>query len=179
MGAVFLLARTYTVGDIAPNFRGVDQFGNEFKLSKVLKKSPVVLIFYRGHWCPYCNKQLSQLEDSLNFIQEKGGVVVAVTPEQPKGIDQTMKKTGASFKIIHDKDIKIMKQYNVGFELDEELIIRYKRKKLMVEENNGANGPNLPVPATYIINTDGRILYSFYDPDYKNRATVRKILENL
>ncbi len=169
----------YQIGDLAPNFVGQDQFGNKIELNETLKKSPVVLMFYRGYWCPYCNKQLAQLEDSLSFITDKGGVVIAVTPEQPEGIKKTIEKTGASFLIIHDKDLKIMKEYGISFEMEETLLKRYKKKGLMVEENNGANGPNLPVPATYIINTDGRILYAFYDPDYKNRATVRKILENL
>jgi peroxiredoxin len=166
---------TFAVGDIAPNFEGKDQFGQAFELSRVLKNNPVVLMFYRGHWCPYCNKQLSQLEDSINFITDKGGIVVAVTPEQPEGIDKTMKKTGASFLILHDKNLEIMKKYGVDFRLEDDLMKKY----LKMGMTNGANGANLPVPATYIINSDQKILYSFYDPDYKKRATVKKILENL
>ena len=169
----------YGVGDVAPNFQGIDQFGNDFNLKQTLKKKPVVLMFYRGYWCPYCNRQLSQLEDSLGFIQERGGVVVAVTPEQPQGIEKTIEKTDASFLIIHDQDLKIMKQYGVDFTLSDETLRKYKKNNMMVSENNGSNGPNLPVPATYIINTDSRILYSFYDPDHRKRATVKKILENL
>lgn len=163
------------VGQTAPTFSGVDQFGNPFELNEALGKGPVVLMFYRGYWCPYCNKQLSQLQDSLKFINERGGMVVAVTPEQPEGIKKTIDKTGASFKIIHDKGLKIMSTYGVEFRLDEALIKKYSRIGMM----NGDNGPNLPVPATYIINTDGQVLYGFYDPNYKKRATVSKILENL
>lgn len=165
----------FDAGDTAPMFEGTDQFGNDFNLEETLESGPVVLIFYRGYWCPYCSKQLSQLNDSLRFITERGGTVVAVTPEQPEGIDKTIKKTDASFKIIHDKDLKIMNTYEVGFRLDEATIRRYTRLGM----NNGDNGPNLPVPATYIIGEKGKILYVFYDPDYKKRATVKRILENL
>ena len=104
---------------------------------------------------------------------------MAITPEQPEGITNTMKKTGASFKIIHDKNLEIMNMFGVRFTISDQLNERYKSKNIYVERNNGPNGPNLPVPATYIVNQDRRIVFGFYDPDYRNRATVGKILENL
>lgn len=119
------------------------------------------------------------MEDSLNFITEKGGVVVAVTPEKPESIAKTVDKTGASFKIIYDKDLTIMNIYQVAFRMEESLLKRYKRRGIDVVDTNGNNGPNLPVPATYIIGRDKKILYAFFDPDYKKRATVGKILQNL
>lgn len=167
------------VGEHAPDLNGIDQNGETFNLYETLKSKPVVLMFYRGYWCPHCNKQLSQLEDSLSFITEKGGVVVAVTPEKPESIKKTLQKTGASFKIIYDEDLTIMKQYQVAFRLEESLLKKYKRWGIDLEETNGNNGPNLPVPATYIIGQDKKILYAFFDPDYKKRATVGKILQNL
>ncbi|MEP2024973.1 MAG: peroxiredoxin-like family protein [Reichenbachiella sp.] len=166
-------------GDEALNFQGVDQNGQPFELYKALEKGPVVLMFYRGFWCPHCNKQLSQLEDSLNFITEKGGIVVAVTPEKPESIAKTIDKTSASFKIIHDKDLSIMNTYHVAFKMEEALLKKYKTWGIDLDEANGDNGPNLPVPATYIIGQDKKILYAFFDPDYKKRATVGKILQNL
>lgn len=167
------------VGDEAYNFTGIDQFGNTFELNATLQKGPVVLIFYRGSWCPYCNKHLSQLEDSLNFIQEKGGIVVAVTPEKPTGIEKVMERTSASFKIIHDKNLSIMNQYNVTYRLEDSMIEKYKQRGIDISANNGDSGPHLPVPATYIIGQDKKILYAFFDPNYRKRATVGKILQNL
>ncbi|MEP1781018.1 peroxiredoxin-like family protein, partial [Reichenbachiella sp.] len=158
---------------------GIDQNGGSFELYEILKKGPVVLMFYRGFWCPHCNKQLSQMEDSLDFITQKGGIVVAVTPEKPESVEKTIDKTGASFKIIHDKDLSIMNIYHVAFNLEEAMLKKYKKWGIDVVEANGDNGPNLPVPATYIIGQDRQILYTFFDPDYKKRATVGKILQNL
>lgn len=167
------------VGDEALNFQGIDQNGKAFELYDALEKGPVVLMFYRGFWCPHCNKQLSQMEDSLNFITDKGGIVVAVTPEKPENINKTIDKTGASFKIIHDKDLSIMNTYHVAFRMEEALLKKYKKWGIDLDSANGENGPNLPVPATYIIGQDKKILFAFFDPDYKKRATVGKILQNL
>ncbi|MGL1888433.1 MAG: AhpC/TSA family protein [Reichenbachiella sp.] len=167
------------IGDNAINFSGFDQFGDDFNLSKALEDGPVVLLFYRGHWCPYCRKQLSQMEDSLSFITDRGGIVVAVTPEKPEYIEKTIKKTDASFYIIHDKDLRIMNAYGVSFELEDMMVEKYKNEGIDVMATNGDNGAFLPVPATYIISQKNKLLYVFYDPDYKKRATVKKILQNL
>ena len=81
------------VGDTAPDFKVKDTDGKEISLKKALKKGPVVMLFYRGQWCPYCNRQLKALQDSLNFIKEKGGTLIAVSPEKPDNISNTVEKT--------------------------------------------------------------------------------------
>jgi len=93
----------------APDFKATDQYGKEIRLKDVLKDSAVVLIFYRGQWCPYCNKQLKKLEDSLQLIKDKGARLIAITPEKPEFISKTIEKTKASYPLIYDKDMKIMK----------------------------------------------------------------------
>src|SRR5688572_32063896 len=103
----------------APDFKGKDQNGNDVKLKDFLKKGKVVLVFYRGEWCPYCNRALSRLQDSLQLITEKGATVIAVAAEKPENISKTVAKTKASFPIIHDEGLKIMKAYDVEFELSE------------------------------------------------------------
>ena len=77
----------------APDFKATDQYGNEIRLKDVLKDSLVVLIFYRGQWCPYCNKQLKKLEDSLQLLKNKGARLIAVTPEKPEFISKTIENT--------------------------------------------------------------------------------------
>jgi peroxiredoxin len=167
------------MGEVAPNFTAKDQDGQTVELYKILEKSPVVLIFYRGAWCPYCNKQLSETQDSLKFIHEKGGVVIAVTPEQPESIDNTIKKTNTSFKIIHDKQLKIMKSYKVNYTISDALLKEYGSVSKNILNANKENGANLPVPATYIIGTNKKVLYAFFDPDFTKRATVGDILKNI
>lgn len=163
----------------AYNFKAKDQNGKEIRLSDLLKKGNVVLVFYRGQWCPYCNKQLKKLQDSLSLIQAKGATVVAVTPELPENISKTIEKTNAQFSILYDEGLKIMKAYEVEYEVPENTLSRYRNTGIKLEENNGKNGNYLPIPATYIINKDFTITYRFFNADYKKRPSIQEILDNL
>ena len=164
----------------APDFKATDQYGNEIRLKDVLKDSLVVLIFYRGQWCPYCNKQLKKLEDSLLLIKNKGARLIAVTPEKPEYISKTIEKTKASYPLLYDKEMKIMKAYGVAFQVDDKSVSRYKNADIDLLNANGQKDKAfLPVPATYIISKEGTILYRFFDTDYKKRPSVQEILDNL
>ncbi len=115
------------VGSAAPDFTLNDQTGNSFQLKKENKNKTIVLIFYRGQWCPYCNKQIKGLNDSTQLISEKGATVIAVTPEVPDNIAKTIEKTKASFPILSDSGLKVMNAYKVAFEVDAETVERYKK----------------------------------------------------
>jgi peroxiredoxin len=164
----------------APDFRANDQNGVEVRLKNIIKDSLVVLVFYRGQWCPYCSKHLKKLEDSLLQIREKGARLIAISPEKPANIDKTVKKTSASYSILYDKDMKIMKAFDVAFEVDEKTVSRYKNANIdLLEANGQKDKAYLPVPALYIINKEGTIRYRFFEPDYKKRVSVLEILEHL
>ena len=164
----------------APEFKAIDQSGIEVTLKELRKKVPVVIVFYRGNWCPYCNRYLKKLEDSLQFIKEKGAHLVAITPEKQEGIEKTIEKTNASFAILHDEDLKIMKAYDVEYQMDERTVGRYKNADIdLAVINDKKNANYLPVPAVYIVNKEGSIIYRFFDVDYKKRVSVKEILENL
>lgn len=163
----------------APDFKAKDQQGNDVRLKDLLKKNRVVLVFYQGEWSPYCNKYLQKLEDSLQLIKDKGAIVVAVTPEQPESIAKTIEKTKAEYLILHDTELKIMKGYEVEFEVSENALKRYRNGGIKLDEVNGKNGNFLPVPATYIIDKEGYITYRFFNQDNKKRPAVKEILDNL
>lgn len=163
----------------APNFTAKDQNGNEVSLKDLKKKGNVVVVFYRGSWCPYCNKHLQKLQDSLNLISEKGATVVAISPETPEGIAKTVEKTKASFPIIYDEEMKIAKNYHVSFKVDEKTAVRYKNSDIDLLKINNQKEPLLPVPAVYIVNKDGFVTYRFFESDYKKRVSVKEILANL
>jgi peroxiredoxin len=160
----------------APDFRAKDQHGTEIHLKDLLKNGKVVLVFYRGQWCPYCNKELARLQDSLQLIKDKGATLIAVSPEKPESIDSTIKKTKAEYSILYDQGLKIMKAYDVEFEVPENTLTRYKNAGLDIEKNNGANGKFLPVPAVYIIDKESNVIYRFFEPDYKKRPSVKELL---
>ena len=165
----------------APDFKGKDQNANEVVLKDLRKKGPVVIIFYRGYWCPYCNKELQKLEDSLQLIKEKGAQLIAITPEKKEGIAKTIEKTRASYPIIADDELKIMRSYDVAYQVDTKTIDRYKMASIDLAANNGQkpDAVYLPVPAVYVIGRDGEIKYRFFEEDYKKQASVKDILNNL
>jgi peroxiredoxin len=167
------------VGDTAPDVTAMDQNGKKVELNKLLMKGDVVMVFYRGQWCPFCNKQLGRINDSLSLLTAKGATVITVTPETAENIKKTIEKTKASYSILEDKGMAIMKSYKVNFAVDAETVEKYKKYGIDFDKANGANGANLPVPATYIIGKDGKIKYAFFNPDYKARPSVKELLDNL
>jgi len=167
------------LGEKAPNIHAMDQFGKSFDLEEQLENGPVVLMFYRGHWCKYCNRQLEELSDSLSFIINKGASIITVTPEVMEFVDETSRQYKSSFRIISDTEMKIMNDYKVTFEVKKSTITKYKFAGINLDKYNGENGTNLPVPATYIINQDGYIEYAYFDANYKKRVSVKTILMNL
>ncbi len=164
----------------APDFKADDQYGNTVRLKDILKDSLVVLVFYRGQWCPYCNKHLKKLEDSLQLIKDRGAKLIAVTPEKPENISKTIEKTRASYSVLYDKDLKIMKAYEVAYEVDERTVTRYRNADIdLLAANGQKDKAYLPVPAVYIISKEGTIVYRYFEPDYKKRASVQEILDQL
>jgi peroxiredoxin len=163
----------------APDFTAKDQNGNEVRLKDLLKKGKVVVVFYRGQWCPYCNKELARLQDSLQLIKDKGASLVAISPELPENVSKTIEKTKAEYPVIYDEGLKIMKAYDVEFEVQENVITRYRNAGIDLEKSNGKNGNFLPVPAVYIVDKEFRVTYRFFDMDYKKRPSVKELLQNL
>ena len=171
--------RGLQVGEKAPMFSAKDSKGREVSLQKLLKKGKVVLVFYRGYWCPFCNKQLAQLQDSLQLILQKGASVVAITPETDENIEKTVKKANASFPIVHDAQGNIMTSYKTGFTVDAETVKKYKGNGIDFSMVNGENGNTLPVPSVYVIDKQGIVMFAHVDPNFRKRVTVAEILKNL
>lgn len=164
----------------APGFKTKDNTGNAVSLDELLKShNSVVLFFYRGQWCPYCNKYIQSLQDSLQLLTSKGAYVIGVTPETGENIDKTMQKTHAAFSIVQDKGYKLMRDYDVLYKVDDDMVAKLNKYGIDLEMNNGNKEHILPVPATYIINRSGKISFVHFDKDYTKRASVRELLEKL
>jgi len=162
------------VGDQAPSFTAVDQFGEKVSLEESLKKGKVILTFYRGAWCRYCIKQFLEYQDSLYLIQAKGATLIAITPEHEDGVAKTTSISKATFSILHDDQLQIMLSYKV---ISEEKVQEYKSGY----EKTGVDNQEkfLPVPATYIINQNGKIDFVYFDPNYRIRVTINELLDHL
>lgn len=161
----------------APDFKAKDADGKEVSLRDLRKKGPVVVMFYRGNWCPYCNKQLKAYQDSLQMFLDKGVTLVAVTPEGAEGVGKTREKTGAAFPVLSDADMKISTLYGVKYEVDEKAKNRYKNFDIDLNAVNGQRDrAYLPVPAVYIIDKEGTVIYRYFNEDYKKRPSVTELL---
>lgn len=168
------------VGEKVKNFSAVDDNGNTFNLKTALKEGPVVLLFYRGQWCPVCNRHMSQLQEQLDEIEAKGAKVIAVSPEKQENLQKTKSKTGAEFTLLYDEDYKICEDFDVAFVPKEQLIELYDtRLDADLENAHSDNSQRIPVPATFIINQKGKVAWRHFDRDYKERASAEEIMEAL
>lgn len=167
-------------GARAPEFIATDNAGKTLDLKALLKEhKSVVLFFYRGQWCPYCNKHIQQLQDSLQLLSAKGAYVIGVTPETDENINKTIEKTHASFSIVQDKGYAIMKAYDVNYTVDPNLYAKLKGYGVDLEKANGNTDHVLPVPATYVINSSGKIVFVHFDKDYTKRPSISMIAKSL
>lgn len=171
----------FDIGGKAPEFAGKDQHGSIISSRNLLEKNRgLVVLFYRGNWCPYCRKHLSDIQDSLQMILDKDVALVVITPEKPEAIDKMIEETGANFSIIYDSSYMIMNDYKLSFKLSKETVPRaYNYVINSTREANGNNDDVLPVPAAYIIDKNHVIRHKFYDIDYRERISVRELLENI
>lgn len=168
------------VGTQAPSFEAKNQFGTLVKSSELLKEGTVVLVFYRGTWCPYCQKHVHELQEGLEQLTAKGAKVVVVTPEQPEYVDKMVAKTKAAFPILYDKNYVIMEAYHTKYTIKDSDKMSFKDYVVShTKKHNQTEDAVLPVPATYIISQKGTIKFVHFETNYKERSTLEVILENL
>jgi peroxiredoxin len=167
----------FKVGDTAPDLMGKDHSGKMVSLKDLTKKGKVVVMFYRGAWCPFCNKYMSQLEAALPEFNAKNATIIAVTPEPEESISKAVEKTKATFSIIYDKERKIMKDWKVAYSMSDDMKTKYKGYGLDLEKQQG--DWMLPVPATYVVGQNGKIEFVHFDENYQQRADIKNILMSL
>jgi peroxiredoxin len=166
-------------GAYAPDFRLPDARGGHVRLRDLLADGPVVLSFYRGGWCPYCNLELRALQKVLPEIHRLGAQLVAVSPQTPDESLSTAEKNELAFLVLSDAGSATANAFGLAFDLAEELRPIYARFGHALPDKNGDESWRLPIPATYVIDRDGTIALAFVDPDYRNRLEPAEILSVL
>lgn len=164
------------VGDRAPDFRLLSQNNQLVSLESTLQSGPVVLTWYRGGWCPYCNTELAALQKALPEFEKLGVTVIALSPETQENALGTTEKLGLRFLVLTDDENQIAKKYRLDFELDERTVRRYSGFGIDVAATNDSAKHELPIPATYVIDTDGVIRFAYTDDDYRKRADVDDVV---
>ncbi|MFC5051758.1 peroxiredoxin-like family protein [Rubritalea spongiae] len=175
-----VLEKALNVGDSAPDFTLKNAVGKDVTLSKLLKDGPVVLTWYRGSWCPYCNITLRNYQEHLDEFKKAGAQLVALSPELPDKSLPTTEKHALEFEVLTDLNSEVAKKYGIVFTMTK-WVEDAMRDYADLKKYNGASydDTTLPLSATYIIQPDGKISYAFLDAEYRNRATADQILESL
>lgn len=166
-------------GQKAPDFTLPDAKGQPVRLSDLLKKGSVVLTFYRGGWCPFCNLQLKSYQSHLTEIRAKGAELVAVSPQTPEYTLSTAEEDALTFPVLSDVGGQVARTYGLVFKVSDEVVPIYKKFGIDLEKHNGDARHELPIPGTYIIGRDGTVLSSHVDADYKKRLSIEAILAAL
>jgi peroxiredoxin len=171
--------RALRAGDRMPDFTLPNQYGEMRRFSDFLADSPVVLNIYRGGWCPYCNFEMKALADVLSEIKAAGARLVGMAPEDPDHAQDTAKRHEIDIEILSDAGNAVSEQLGLVFSLAEELRPIYLGAGLDIPAYNGDDSFCLPVPATYIVGTDGIIKADFVNADYTKRMEPAEILTTL
>ncbi len=174
-----IIDKAKNIGDTFIDFALPNIHNKPIKISDLLKNGPVILTFYRGGWCPYCNLQLKAYQESLAEFKAAGGQLVAISPESMQSAETTVNKNEIQYEILSDDHNKIARQYGLVFKLDDELKEIYLKFGLDLEKNQGNKSWELPIPATYVIDKNGKIRYAFLNVDYVQRAEPKDIIEVL
>jgi peroxiredoxin len=168
------------VGEKAPNFTLPNPEGKLLSLDTLLEKGPIVITFYRGDWCPYCNLQLRALQARLPEIDALGATLVAISPQVPDGSLTKSEISEMDFIVLSDQDAKVATQYGVAWEVPEFLSEHMRvGRKLDLETINNGNGSILPIPATFILGQDGIVKWNYVNVDYRTRSEPEEIIEAL
>jgi peroxiredoxin len=179
LAATDILKRALNVGDTAPDFILPDATGRKISLYETLKQSPVILVFYRGGWCPYCNLELRAYQRLLPEIRKYGIQLIAISPQTPDASLSTQEKNALSYLVLSDTKNQASKSFGILFNLPAYLSELYAGFGNDLTKINDAGTWALPLPATYVIGQDGKIIKSFVETDYRVRMEPQEALTAL
>ncbi|MBA4047545.1 MAG: alkyl hydroperoxide reductase [Sphingomonas sp.] len=174
--------RALKAGDRAPDFSLPDADGRMVRATDLLASGPIALTFYRGVWCPYCNLDLQALEEAANAIRATGAQLIAITPQQAASSRKAIRDNSLTFPVLSDAGNQVADAFGLRFRLQDELSALYASFGVDLPGSNGDDSQTLPMPARYVIGTDGKIAYAEVNPDYTRRpepGEMIAVLESL
>lgn len=168
--------RALKAGDRAPEFILADPDGKAVSSAELLARGPLVISFYRGVWCPYCNMELQALQEALPAMRELGARLVAISPQLPANSRKAVRQNALEFPILSDSHNEVAAAFGLRFTLPDYLVQLYQSLKNDLPAFNGDPGWTLPMPARYVIGRDGVIVYAEVNPDYTRRPDPSDML---
>lgn len=160
------------IGQSAPNSKLQTVDGDPVSLKALTMEKPTVLIFYRGGWCPYCNRQLAGLKDIEGPLDELGYQILAISPETPAQLQQQKLQTKFTVRLLADPELEAISGFGIGFYVPDETRTKYKSNWDINLNNEKATGRAvLPAPAVFILDTAGKVVFSYVNPNIKTRLS--------
>jgi peroxiredoxin len=166
-------------GDTMPAFTLTDPDGNPVSSESLLEPGPLVISFYRGVWCPYCNMELQALQKALPDFRALGAGLVAISPQNPVNSRKSIRQNGLGFPILSDTGNEVAASFGLRLALPDYLVDLYRSLKNDLPAFNGDQSWTLPMPARYVVGQDATILYSEVNPDYTRRPEPEDMLPAL
>jgi peroxiredoxin len=151
--------------------------GSKATLHSLHQEMPTVLVFYRGGWCPYCNRHLAALGEVEDKLREAGYQIIAVSPDKPEKIQESLEKHDFNYQLVSDSHMNAAKAMGLAFTVDEATFERLQGFGIDIEADSGTTHHMLPVPAVFLIDADGIIQFVHADPDYKKRLSNENLLK--
>jgi len=167
------------VGEQLPEFELKNAVGKNINIYEILSKGPLVISFYRGSWCPYCNLELRAYQEILPQIKERKAFLVAISPESPDKSLTFSEKLALDYEILSDINNDVARKLGLVFKLDNSLIDLYKSMGIDLMESQGNSNGELAVPATYVVDLDGTVVLAYVNTDYTQRFEPEDVLELL
>jgi len=167
------------VGDKAPDFEFEDSNGNTVDLNALIENGPVVVSFNRGNWCPFCNIEFKHLQNTLNEIKSAGANLVVISPQLQEKSAELIGQNGLDYPVLFDKGNEVAKKFGIAFTLAESLRPIHKAFGMDIPAHNGDESFELPIPATYVINSNQEIIFASVNPNWMERAESSDYLAKL
>jgi peroxiredoxin len=172
-------SQVVAVGSQAPSFVLPNAVGEEVSLDRLRARGPVVISFYRGVWCPFCNLEQRALQQALPQITAQGASLVAISGMTPDYSMSMAERLGLTYEVLTDAGLLAARQYGLVFELPEYLREAYARVGNPVTQFNGTAEHTLPIPGTFVVDTGGIIRFAYANPNYMYRADPADVLAAL
>lgn len=172
-----IISRVPRVGEQAPKFTLPNPFGENVTLEKLLSAGPVVLTFYRGQWCPYCNLALRSLQQAVPELTTLGATLVAISPQTPDNSLSTVEKNNLEFEVLSDAEGAVAHSYGLAFRIPKHLQDVYVKFGHPLPKFNGEGNHTIPVPGTFVIDSTSTVRYRFVDTDYTKRADPAELVQ--
>jgi peroxiredoxin len=150
--------------------------GQVLALQAAAKEQPLVVIFYRGGWCPFCNRHLGQLQEAQPQLKELGYRILAISPDRPEKLAESTTKGGLSYTLLSDSSMAAAQAFGLAFEVDAPMLKKLDSYNIDIEGASGETHHLLPIPAVFIVGQDGVIDFSYANPDYKTRLAPEVLL---